>query len=113
MLAIMPPELQYILIIIIMPRSGPSENCAGTGGTLYSVDPGTGDPRTRDPGTLDPGTLDPGTLDPGTLDPGTRTQGPKLACTVHVRTVASSLGPRAFHAWVCVSNRVEWAIEFF
>ena len=53
---------------------------------------GTGDPRTR----------------------GTRTQGPKLACTVHV---ASSLGeypgPRAFCAWVCVSNRMEWDIEFF
>jgi len=34
-------------------------------GTLYSVDPGTGGPRTR---------------------------GPKLACTMHVRMVASSLG---------------------
>ena len=63
-------------------------------GTLYSVDPGTGDLRTRGPGT----------------------QGPKLACTVHVCTVASSLGeypgPRAFRVWVCVSNRMEWAIEF-
>ena len=66
-------------------------------GTLYSVDPGTRDPRTRDPGTQDPGT--------------------KLACTVHVHTVASSLGdypgPPTFRAWVCVSNRVEWAIKFF
>ena len=52
---------------------------------------------------------------PGDLRNGT--QGPKLACTVHVRTVASSLGvypcPHAFRAWVCVSNRMEWAIKFF
>ena len=59
-----------------------------------------------------PGDWGPGTRGPGTR--GTRTQGPKLACTVHV---ASSLGeypgPRAFCAWVCVSNRMEWDIEFF
>ena len=45
------------------------------------------------------------------------TQGPKLACTVHICTVASSLGeypgPCTFRAWVCVSNHVERAILFF
>jgi len=48
---------------------------------------------------------------------GLGTQGPKLECTVHVCTVASSLGeypgPCVFREWVCVSNRMEWAIEFF
>jgi len=62
-------------------------------------------------GPGDQGPEDPG---PGTWGPGT--QGPKLACTVRVRTVASNLseypGPRAFRAWVSISNRMELAIEF-
>ena len=46
---------------------------------------------------------------------GPMTQGPKLACTVHVCTVALSLypGPCVFRAWVCVSNHMEWTIESF
>ena len=48
------------------------------------------------------------TWGPGTQ--GSGTQGPKVACTVHVRTVASSLseypGPRMFCVWVCVSKRL-------
>ena len=38
--------------------------------------------------------------------------GPGTQIGMHyVCTVASSLG--TFHAWDCVSNRMEWAIEFF
>ena len=51
-----------------------------------------------------------------TIFSGPGTQGPKLACTVLVRMVASSLGdpgPHTFRTWVCVSNCVEWAIDIF
>ena len=41
------------------------------------------------------------------VDPG---QGPKLAC---MYGNLEPPGPRAFRAWVSVSNRMEWAIELF
>ena len=62
------------------------------------------------PKCLEGDTIFCGHGDQGPEDPGN--QGPKLACTVHVRTVALSLSQRTFHACICVSNVMEWAIEF-
>ena len=63
-------------------------------GTLYSVDPG------------DQGPENPGPWDPGPRDPNWH------ALCMYVWY--GSLKPwwvRVFRVWVCVSNRMEWAIE--
>ena len=55
-------------------------------GTLYSVDPGPGDPGPRDPNWD--------------------------ALCMYIwqsRASVSNPGPHVFHAWVCVSSRMEWA----